>query len=110
VSIRELVDRGYCIDLNVTYNMPRLIDLGYLMQHRSNSDRRSVKIINLMEQGLRFCVVLTDMEMRHAAALDAEPVPIEAARELLCGWGASGPTEHPVWPRDGGGRIAPAPR
>jgi DNA-binding MarR family transcriptional regulator len=84
VSIRELVDRGYYIGSNVTYNVRHLVDLGYLVQHRSERDRRSVKI-KLTEQGLQLCNALTDMEMRHAAALDAEPVPIEAARELLRG-------------------------
>lgn len=84
VSIRELVDRGYYIGSNVTYNVRHLVELGYLEQHRSERDRRSVKI-KLTEQGLQLCSALTEMEMRHAEALDAETVPIEAARELLRG-------------------------
>jgi DNA-binding MarR family transcriptional regulator len=84
VSIRELVDRGYYIGSNVTYNVRHLVDLGYLEQHRSERDRRSVKI-KLTDQGLQLCNALTEMEMRHADALGAEPIPIEAARELLRG-------------------------
>lgn len=84
VSIRELVDRGYYIGSNVTYNVRHLVDLGYLEQHRSERDRRSVKI-KLTEQGLRLCNALTEMEMRHADALNTESIPIEAARELLRG-------------------------
>lgn len=84
VSIRELVDRGYYIGSNVTYNVRHLVDLGYLVQQRSERDRRSVKI-KLTEQGLQLCNALTEMEMRHADALNAEPVPIDAARELLRG-------------------------
>lgn len=84
VSIRELVDRGYYIGSNVTYNVRHLVDLGYLVQHRSERDRRSVKI-KLTEQGLQLCNALTEMETRHAESLNSEPVPIEAARELLRG-------------------------
>jgi len=84
VSIRELVDRGYYIGSNVTYNVRHLVDLGYLDQNRSERDRRSVKI-KLTERGLQLCALLTEMEQRHSEALNAEPVPIEAARDLLRG-------------------------
>lgn len=84
VSIRELVDRGYYIGSNVTYNVRHLVDLGYLEQHRSERDRRSVKI-KLTDRGMQLCTALTEMEIRHAEALNAEPIPIEAARELLRG-------------------------
>jgi DNA-binding MarR family transcriptional regulator len=84
VSIRELVDRGYYIGSNVTYNVRHLVDHGYLDQQRSERDRRSVKI-KLTGKGLQLCAALTEMEMRHAEALDSEPVPVEAARELLRG-------------------------
>ena len=59
VSIRELVDRGYYIGSNVTYNVRHLVDLGYLEQHRSERDRRSVKI-KLTEQGMQLCTALTE--------------------------------------------------
>ena len=35
VSIRELVDRGYYIGSNVTYNVRHLVETGYLDQERS---------------------------------------------------------------------------
>lgn len=84
VSIRELVDRGYYIGSNVTYNVRHLVDLGYLEQHRSERDRRSVKI-KLTNQGLELCNSLTEMESRHAEALNSESIPIDAARDLLRG-------------------------
>ncbi len=84
VSIRELVDRGYYIGSNVTYNVRHLVDLGYLVQQRSERDRRSVKI-KLTEQGLGLCSSLTEMENRHSEALNAESIPVDAARDLLRG-------------------------
>ncbi len=68
VSIRELVDRGYYIGSNVTYNVRHLVERGYLEQTRSERDRRSVKI-KLSERGLELCRQMADMEERHAKTL-----------------------------------------
>ncbi len=68
VSIRELVDRGYYIGSNVTYNVRHLVERGYLEQTRSERDRRSVKI-KLSEKGLGLCKSLAEMEARHTQAL-----------------------------------------
>ena len=70
VSIRELVDRGYYIGSNVTYNVRHLVETGYLEQNRSESDRRSVRI-RLTAKGHDFCAGLAAMEARHAGELDS---------------------------------------
>jgi DNA-binding MarR family transcriptional regulator len=44
VVIRDLVERGYYLGSNVSYNIKKLTDLGYLDQERSAHDRRSVTI------------------------------------------------------------------
>ena len=85
VSIRELVDRGYYIGSNVTYNVRHLVERGYLEQTRSERDRRSVKI-KLSEPGLELCRKLAEMEARHAKALTdlgSANLDPECARSLL---------------------------
>lgn len=85
VSIRELVDRGYYIGSNVTYNVRHLVETGHLEQNRSERDRRSVKI-KLSEKGRGVCKTLAEMEARHAETLIATEGPnadVESARRLL---------------------------
>ncbi len=84
VSIRELVDRGYYIGSNVTYNVRHLVDTEYLEQERSERDRRSVRI-RASQKGLDLCKSLEEMEERHAEALRAEDSQIDAAWSLLRG-------------------------
>jgi len=84
VSIRELVDRGYYIGSNVTYNVRHLVETGYLDQERSERDRRSVRI-RATEKGTTLCASLVEMETRHASALNAEDENVGAAWSLLRG-------------------------
>ncbi len=84
VSIRELIDRGYYIGSNVTYNVRHLVDTGYLMQNRSERDQRSVRI-HATEKGRELCQGLREMEMRHASSINVEPGDIESARNYLRG-------------------------
>lgn len=44
LTIRELTLRGYYLGSNVTYNLKRLVDCGYLHCERSRHDRRSVRV------------------------------------------------------------------
>jgi len=84
VSIRELVDRGYYIGSNVTYNVRHLVDTDYLDQERSERDRRSVRI-RATKKGNELCKSLAAMETRHAEALGADGERVDAAWALLRG-------------------------
>jgi DNA-binding MarR family transcriptional regulator len=44
IVIKELVERGYYQGSNVSYNMKKLVDGGYIKQERSSHDKRSVRI------------------------------------------------------------------
>ena len=50
LSAGELRKRGYYLGSNVSYNLKKLVDLGYLNQQASRADRRSVRIV-LTEKG-----------------------------------------------------------
>jgi len=44
IAIRDLIERGYYQGSNVSYNIKKLTDMGYLEQERSQHDRRSVTV------------------------------------------------------------------
>jgi DNA-binding MarR family transcriptional regulator len=69
VTAGELKSRGYYQGSNVSYNLKKLVDLGYMHHQRSEIDRRSVRV-RLTEKGRRVRAILTDLFARHAEALD----------------------------------------
>lgn len=68
IVIRDLVERGYYQGSNVSYNIKKLVEMGYLEQERSTHDRRSVRI-NLTPKALEVVKHIRAVEDRHAAAL-----------------------------------------
>lgn len=54
VVIRDLRDRGYYHGSNVSYNIKKLTEQGYLDQERSPHDRRAVRL-TLSDKGLDIC-------------------------------------------------------
>ena len=46
----ELRSRGYYLGSNVSYNLKKLVEAGYIHHERSNNDRRSVRV-SLTEKG-----------------------------------------------------------
>ena len=68
IVIRDLVERGYYQGSNVSYNIKKLVEMGYLDQERSAHDRRSVSI-KLTEKALTVVKSVREMEERNAAAL-----------------------------------------
>jgi DNA-binding MarR family transcriptional regulator len=68
VTAGELKSRGYYQGSNVSYNLKKLVDLGYMHHQRSELDRRSVRV-RLTEKGRRVRTVLNEMFARHADVL-----------------------------------------
>jgi DNA-binding MarR family transcriptional regulator len=52
LTARELHTRGYYLGSNVSYNLKKLVELGFLDHQRSRTDRRSVRI-KLADKGHR---------------------------------------------------------
>jgi DNA-binding MarR family transcriptional regulator len=69
VTAGELKSRGYYQGSNVSYNLKKLVDLGYMHQQRSEVDRRSVRV-RLTEKGRRVRQMLNELFARHAEALE----------------------------------------
>ncbi|HLI11828.1 MAG TPA: winged helix DNA-binding protein [Alphaproteobacteria bacterium] len=69
-TVGELTQRGYYLGTNVTYNLKKLVEYGYVTQTRSAHDRRSVRI-RLTDKGLALFKAIDAAYDRHIAALDA---------------------------------------
>jgi DNA-binding MarR family transcriptional regulator len=67
IAIRDLVERGYYQDSNVSYNIRKLTDLGYLDQERAAHDKRSV-LVKLTKKGRGVVELVGKSEIRNAQA------------------------------------------
>lgn len=68
VTAGELKSRGYYQGSNVSYNLKKLVDLGYMHHERSEIDRRSVRV-RLTAKGQDLRDVLTTLFAAHADGL-----------------------------------------
>jgi DNA-binding MarR family transcriptional regulator len=71
IAIRDLVERGYYQGSNVSYNIKKLGEMGYLEQERSAHDRRSVSI-RLTEKALGVVEEIRNLEQKIAGRLDEQ--------------------------------------
>jgi DNA-binding MarR family transcriptional regulator len=65
----ELKTRGYYLGSNVSYNLKKLVDMGYLHYKRSEVDRRSVKV-SLTPKGMEACDVVDRLYQRQLGSLE----------------------------------------
>ncbi|MBD3763565.1 MAG: MarR family transcriptional regulator [Rhodobacterales bacterium] len=86
VTAGELKTRGYYQGSNVSYNLKKLVDLGYMHHHRSEIDRRSVRV-RLTDKGRRVRALLSALFARHAEGLGrrglVDPAGIEEINQAL---------------------------
>src|SRR5437764_3504978 len=68
MTIGELITRGAYLGTNVSYNVKKMVDNGYLVQERSLHDRRSIHL-RLTTKGRRLVDRLSAMHRRHVALL-----------------------------------------
>src|ERR1051325_4500232 len=69
ISVGELTLRGYYLGSNVSYNVKKLSDAGYLVAERSPHDRRSIRV-RLTAKGRQLRDQLSGMLNRHIGMLD----------------------------------------
>jgi DNA-binding MarR family transcriptional regulator len=69
LTVGELTTRGYYLGSNVSYNVRKMVENGYLMQHRSTHDRRSIRV-KLSPRGLDLYQKMDQLFDRHAASLN----------------------------------------
>jgi DNA-binding MarR family transcriptional regulator len=66
----ELRTRGHYLGSNVSYNLKKLVDAGYIHHERSEADRRSV-LVRLTRKGEAVRDMLREMFDRHLGSLEA---------------------------------------
>ena len=69
LSAGELRSRGYYLGSNVSYNLKKLVEMGYINQERSDTDRRSVRI-KLTDKGQEVCDIINRLYGRQLEALE----------------------------------------
>jgi DNA-binding MarR family transcriptional regulator len=65
----ELRTRGYYLGSNVSYNVKKLVEMGYLHHSRSRLDRRSVRI-SLTEKGREVHTIVAGLYEKHIATVE----------------------------------------
>src|SRR6478672_12043584 len=65
----ELTSRGLYLGSNVSYNLKKLVDAGYIHHQRSSTDRRSVRV-RLTEKGQEVCKVVSGLYHRQLKSLE----------------------------------------
>jgi DNA-binding MarR family transcriptional regulator len=65
----ELRTRGYYLGSNVSYNLKKLVEMGFLDHQRSRVDRRSVRI-KLTEKGREVCSTVEGLYQKHVFTIE----------------------------------------
>ena len=73
LTVGELTNRGYYLGSNVSYNVKKMVENGYLIQERSQHDRRSIHV-RLSEKGRGLRDKLQAMHERHVEMLGQTPI------------------------------------
>ena len=80
MTVGELTLRGYYLGSNVSYNVKKLVELGYVHHERCDMDRRSVRV-RLTPEGQEVRDRVSELFARHAEGLELSGVlddpPIE---------------------------------
>ncbi|MFT5438595.1 MAG: DNA-binding MarR family transcriptional regulator [Alphaproteobacteria bacterium] len=76
LTVGELTYRGYYQGSNVSYNVKKMVENGYLLQERSNHDRRTVRV-KVSDKGRTICAAVTALYDRHVEQLAGGPIKAE---------------------------------
>ncbi|WIY24022.1 MULTISPECIES: MarR family winged helix-turn-helix transcriptional regulator [Parasedimentitalea] len=73
VTAGELKSRGYYQGSNVSYNLKKLVEMGYMHHQRCEIDRRSVRV-RLTPRGREVRDIVSSLFSRHAEGLEGKGV------------------------------------
>lgn len=92
VALRDIIERGYYIGSNASYNIKQLVEADYVVQKRSDHDKRSAKV-SLTEKGEDLCRKLVEFNEAQAKRLNGDKesteklnTAIDVLRNLENGW------------------------
>lgn len=89
VTAGELKSRGYYQGSNVSYNLKKLVEMGYMHHQRCEIDRRSVRV-KLTQKGAEISAIVSELFERHASGFgnsgvfgDAGFAPLNASLKRI---------------------------
>jgi DNA-binding MarR family transcriptional regulator len=85
ISVRDLIERGYYLGSNASYNLKNLVDGGYIDRQASERDRRSARL-KLSAKGKNILNALIKLNLQMAEPLvkhDGEATDFEATYRTL---------------------------
>lgn len=65
----ELRTRGYYLGSNVSYNLKKMVDLGFINHERSKTDRRAVRV-RLTDKGIEVAKTIEGLYDRHIQSVE----------------------------------------
>jgi DNA-binding MarR family transcriptional regulator len=65
----ELRTRGFYLGSNVSYNLKKLVELGFIDHQKSRVDRRAVRV-SLTKEGLAVAEIVAELYDRHIGSID----------------------------------------
>lgn len=81
MTVGELTIRGYYLGSNVSYNVKKMVENGYLIQERSVHDKRSIRV-KLSDKGLDLKKMISDMFDRHEGQIKGSEITDEKLNQL----------------------------
>lgn len=81
VTVGELTVRGYYLGSNVSYNVKKMVENGYLEQERSKHDKRSIRV-KLSDKGAALKQRMSVLFSQHAAELQTVQLDVDALQQL----------------------------
>jgi DNA-binding MarR family transcriptional regulator len=73
LTVGELTARGYYLGSNVSYNVKKLVENGYLNQERSPHDKRMTRV-RVSGKGLELCTRIDELYQINASELEREVI------------------------------------
>ena len=80
LTIGELTQRGYYLGSNVSYNVKKMVENGYLIQQRSPHDGRAF-YVRVSEDGKKVVDALSALFARHSSELEEAQLSGEALKD-----------------------------
>ncbi len=78
----ELRTRGHYLGSNVSYNLKKLVEAGYISHQRSRLDRRSVRV-RLTDKGRAICKAIDVLYDKHCRSVaEVGDISIEELRQI----------------------------
>ena len=82
MTVGELTLRGYYLGSNVSYNVKKMSENGYIEQARSVHDKRSIRV-SLTEKGKELYALLNKMFARHEGKLEGTKLTPDSFQQAI---------------------------